>query len=70
MSIIKNKQRHYISTYLDKREYSQFETVLCELGISKAALAKGLIRKALSTIKNSKPSSKQALELIKLGKLD
>lgn len=63
------KSRNYVSTYLGDIEAQQFEEVLCELQLSKAALGKALIRAALSKIKRP-ISSREALNLIRLGKLN
>ncbi len=63
------KQRNYVSTYLGDIEAQKFEEVLCELRLSKAALGKALIRAALDRIKRP-ISNKEALNLIKLGRLN
>jgi hypothetical protein len=62
-------QRNYVSTYLSDKEAQQFNSVLGELGITKAALGKALIRVGLSKLRRPL-SSKEALRLMRLGNLN
>lgn len=63
------KPRNYVSTYLGDDEIAEFNSVLMELGIAKAALGKALIRIGLKGLRRP-ISAKQALNLITLGKLN
>lgn len=72
MSTIKNQEsginnRTFVSTYLSKKEAKLFEDLLGEAGCSRAALAKGLLVKALSLMKTP-ISSRQVLEVLKLSR--
>lgn len=61
-----SNSRNFISTYLSERDVKVFNSLMNETGLSKAALAKGLIKKTLRGLRQP-CTSKHLLELIRLS---